>query len=59
MSSIPSRDPDPVDKPFFYDLSPEFIGDSSGNGLSSRDQKMLRRLETVDAVLAKEFRTRL
>ena len=55
ISAIPSRDPDPADRPFFYDLSPEFVGGSSGNGLSSRDQKMLRRLETVDAVLAKSM----
>ncbi len=55
ISAIPSRDPDPSDRPFFYDLSPEFVGGSSGNGLSSRDQKMLRRLETVDAVLAKSM----
>jgi glycosyltransferase involved in cell wall biosynthesis len=53
MSSTSMRDPDPADRLFFYDLSPEFVGGSSGNGLSSRDQKMLRRLETVDAVLAK------
>jgi hypothetical protein len=53
MSSTSIRDPDPADRLFFYDLSPEFVGGSSGNGLSSRDQKMLRRLETVDAVLAK------
>ena len=55
MSAVPTREPDPVDKPFFYDLSPEFVGGSSGNGLLSRDQKMLRRLETVDAVLAKRM----
>jgi len=55
ISAIPSRDPDPADRPFFYDLSPEFVGGSSGNGLSSRDQKMLSRLETVDAVLAKSM----
>jgi glycosyltransferase involved in cell wall biosynthesis len=55
MSPIPSRDPNPADRPFFYDLSPEFVGGSSGNGLSSRDQKMLDRLQTVDAVLAKSM----
>jgi hypothetical protein len=55
MSAIPSREPHPADKPFFYDLSPEFLGGSSGNGLSSRDQKILDRLKTVDAVLAKSM----
>jgi glycosyltransferase involved in cell wall biosynthesis len=53
MPAIPLREPDPAEKPFFYDLSPEFVRGSSGNGLQSRDQKILRRLETVDAVLAK------
>jgi glycosyltransferase involved in cell wall biosynthesis len=51
LPAIPSRDPDPADRPSFYDLSPEF--GCSGNGLSSRDQKMLDWLETVDAILAK------
>jgi len=55
ISAIPSRDPDPADRPFFYDLSPEFVGGSSGNGRQSRDQKMLHRLEIVDAVLAKSI----
>jgi len=53
MSTIPIRDPDPADRPFFYDLSPEFVDGSSGNILQSRDRKMLDRLQTVDAVLAK------
>ena len=55
MSAIPRREPGSGDKPFFYDLSPEFVGGSSGNGLSSRDQKVLDRLETVDTVLAKSM----
>jgi hypothetical protein len=56
MPAIPLREPDPAEKPFFYDLiSPEFVRGSSGNGLQSRDQKILGRLETVDAVLAKSM----
>jgi hypothetical protein len=55
MSTIPIRDPVPADRPFFYDLSPEFVAGSSGNGLQSRDRKMLDRLQTVDAVLAKSM----
>jgi glycosyltransferase involved in cell wall biosynthesis len=53
LSTVPIRRPDPVDRPSFYDLSPEFVGDSSSNGLQSRDWKMLDRLRAVDAVLAK------
>ncbi|MCU1249659.1 MAG: glycosyl transferase family 2 [Edaphobacter sp.] len=53
MSAIPILEPDPADRPFFYDLSPEFVSSSSGNGLQSRDRKMLDRLKAVDAVLAK------
>jgi hypothetical protein len=53
MPAIPLRELDPAEKPFFYDLSPEFVRGSSGNGPQSRDQKILRRLETVDAVLEK------
>jgi Glycosyltransferases involved in cell wall biogenesis len=55
MSPIAIRESDAADRPFFYDLSPEFAGAGSGNGLPSRDQKMLDRLETVDAVLAKSM----
>jgi len=55
MSAMPIRELDSSDRPFFYDLSPEFVGASSGNGRQSRDQKMLHRLEIVDAVLAKSI----
>ena len=53
MPAIPTREPAPADRPFFYDLNPEFVSSSSGNGLPSRDRKMLDRLKAVDAVLAK------
>jgi glycosyltransferase involved in cell wall biosynthesis len=53
MSAITTREPDRADRSFFYDLSPEFVAGSSGNGRQSFDQKMLHRLEAVDAVLAK------
>jgi glycosyltransferase involved in cell wall biosynthesis len=53
MPAIPLRKPDLADRPFFYDLSPEFVSSSSGNDLQSRDRKMLDRLKAVDAVLAK------
>ena len=53
MSTIPSRDRDPADRPFFYDLSPEFAAGSPANCGKPFDQKMLDRLEAVDAVLAK------
>ena len=53
MPAIPTREQDPADRPFFYDLSPKFVSSSSGNGLQSRDRKMLDRLKAVDAVLAK------
>jgi glycosyltransferase involved in cell wall biosynthesis len=52
-SAAPIRKRDPAERPFFYDLSPEFLVGSSGNGLPSRDRKMLDRLKAVDAVLAK------
>jgi len=55
MSTIPSREPDSPKRPFFYDLSPEFIDDSSGDGQQSRDREMLHRLEIVDSVLAKSM----
>jgi Glycosyl transferase family 2 len=42
-------------RPFFYDVSPEFLADSSGKGRQSRDQKIVDRLETVDAVLAERI----
>jgi glycosyltransferase involved in cell wall biosynthesis len=53
MPTIPTPEPDPADRPFFYDLTPEFVSNSSGNRLQSRDRKMLDRLKAVDAVLAK------
>jgi hypothetical protein len=49
---IPIRKLHPADRPSFYDVNPEFVGGSSGNGRQSADQKMLHRLEAVDAVLA-------
>jgi hypothetical protein len=55
ISAIPIREPGPADRPFFCDLSPEFVGGSSGNGRQSFDQKMLHRLEAVDAILAKSI----
>jgi glycosyltransferase involved in cell wall biosynthesis len=55
ISAMPPQDPDSGDRPFFYDLSPEFVDPSSGNGRQSRDQKMLDRLEIVDAVLARRI----
>ena len=50
---LPIRKLHPVDRPSFYDVDPEFVGGSSGNGRQSADQEMLHRLEAVDAVLAK------
>ncbi len=55
IPAIPPQEPASGDRPFFYDLSPEFVGASSGNGQQHRDQKMLHRLEIVDAVLAKSI----
>jgi hypothetical protein len=53
MSAAPIRKLDPADRPFFYDLSPEFVAGSPANGGQTFDQKMLHRLEAVDAILAK------
>jgi len=53
MPAIPTREPGPAERPFFYNLNPEFVSSASGNGLQSRDRKMLDRLKAVDAVLAK------
>ncbi|PYX88513.1 MAG: glycosyl transferase [Acidobacteria bacterium] len=55
LSAVPVREADPPERLFFYDLSPDFVGGSSGNGLQSRDRKMLGRLDAVDAVLAKSM----
>jgi glycosyltransferase involved in cell wall biosynthesis len=53
ISAAPIQKTDPVERPFFYNLSPEFGAGSSGNSEQTVDQKMLHRLEAVDAVLAK------
>lgn len=55
MPSMPIRKLEAADRPFFYDLSPEFVGNASVNGLPSREKKILYRLETIDAVLARRL----
>ena len=56
-TTTPVQKVDPRDKPLFYDLSPEFFDVSSSTNGQSRE-KMLRRLEIVDAVLAKSVAQR-
>jgi glycosyltransferase involved in cell wall biosynthesis len=57
-SAIPEQE-SPSHRPFFYDLSPEFVGNSPVDGQQSRDEKLLHRLEVVDAVLAKKITQRV
>lgn len=49
----------PCRRPFFYDLSPQFVGDTSGDDQQSRDEELLHRLEMVDAVLAENITQRV
>jgi glycosyltransferase involved in cell wall biosynthesis len=58
MSASAIREQEAPHRPFFYDLSPEFVGNSSGDGQQTRDEKLLHRLELVDAVLAKNMTQR-
>lgn len=51
MSASPSWKLHSGDRPFFYDLSPEFVDKDR----KSRDQKIIERLESVDAILAKRI----
>ena len=55
LSTISTKKPGAPDRPLFYDLSPEFAGNSPDDGQQSRDQKMLHRLQIVDTVLAKNI----
>lgn len=54
-SASAMQKPDSPHRPFFYGLSPELFDDSSNDTQLIRDQKMLHRLEIVDAVLAKRI----
>jgi glycosyltransferase involved in cell wall biosynthesis len=51
--TTPAQTGDSSDRPFFYDVSPDFIDRSSSSDGQPRKDKMLRRLETVDIVLAR------
>jgi glycosyltransferase involved in cell wall biosynthesis len=55
ISTIPIQESDAPDRPLFYDLDPEFVDNSPDYRQESRDQKMLHRLQKIDAVLAKNI----